>query len=124
MPHSAVWKERGLYLSFFDAVSFDEILSANFKLFSDARFEDLDFFITDTTDITTLTFPSHKIDMPAAMDSVGSSYTNALKGAFVIQAPEIYRTMERYISVAEKLGTHWTLQIFTTCEEAQAWVNS
>ncbi len=121
MPSSIKWDGSGVYLYFSGQVSLNEICNANEAMFNSPQFDDLTFFIVDTTQINEITFTINEIDKVAAMDGIGSSYKTTLKAAFVVPNAKIKDFIKRYITTTKNIGSTWDIMMFETLQDARMW---
>lgn len=66
--------QNGVCWIYHGVVSLEEICCADEAMFNDPRFDKLDFFIVDATNVSRFSFTPRDVDKLAAMDGVGSSY--------------------------------------------------
>lgn len=124
MAHRTTWEAEGILWEFSGTVSFEEVSDATSEMYNSFRFDDLKYFIWDSTEIDLLKLSDHHIEIRAAIANASSSYKRDLLGALVVTNPDIYDRMSHYIKKSRELKSTWDLKLFSTVEEARLWLST
>jgi len=124
MPYITTWEPTGIKWEFYGAVTSEEVDEANREMYEDSRFESINYFIWDMSNVEKLIKDKFDNDMPVATD-FGASHTNAnISGALVAKKGHVYDSCNRYIKLSKELNTTWKLKLFTDNVSALNWLTS
>jgi hypothetical protein len=124
MPHQTLWENKGIYWRFSGVVTLDEQELADGEMYGDPRFDELEYFIWDGTDIDKVDYHETEADEPAAIDKVSSVYKPNLKGALIAKTESVKLVVQRYIKTSIELGSSWEFKMFDSLEQAREWLAS
>ena len=123
MPHVTIWEEKGIHWSFSGVVTMEEQQQADGEMYNDPRFDEIDYYIWDGSEIESIAYSTRDADEPAAIDKASSTYRPFLKGALIADNQQVKGVVERYIETSTKLKTSWDLRIFSSIVDARGWLN-
>ena len=124
MPHITTWEKNGIYWVFSGVVTLQEQQKADGEMYSDPRFDSLEYFIWDGTNVTKMDYGDSEADEPAAIDKASSTYKPNLKGALIAKNKAVRKKLKRYIKTSERLKSTWDLRIFETIDQARNWLSA
>ena len=122
MPFSCHWEPKGVYLKFSGIVSEQEIFDSDDAMYDDPRFADIDYFIWDACDVTSLVMSSVQVDITAVRDMAISLKKDRLKCAFVATEQMIINQLQHYLEKSLLLRSQWQLALFENVEQARKWL--
>ncbi len=124
MPHITTWEDEGIYWKYYGDVTNEEIDQAGSEMFGDARFDDIRYFISDTTESTAFSVKKEDAVYPATQGNVASMhYKKSLKGAMVATNEHARNFLKHYIEKSTEWGSSWDLKLFYTMDEAREWLS-
>lgn len=124
MSHITKWEPTGVKWQFHGTVTSEEVDEANREMYEDPRFDSINYFIWDMSNVEKLIKNKLEINKPAATD-LGASRTNKnISGALVANEGHVYDSCNNYIKMSKKLNTTWELKIFKDNESALKWLFS
>ncbi|MCU7836603.1 MAG: hypothetical protein KZQ83_15310 [gamma proteobacterium symbiont of Taylorina sp.] len=122
MPHRVKWEKQGAYWDISGVVRIDEIMEIINELIGSPKFDDLNYFILDATNVIELIATKHQLDAPAAIVKSTNDYKPKMKVGFVSEDEHIRALIAHYIEKSFKLGSTWERKIFNDIEDARTWV--
>lgn len=124
MPYITTWEPAGIKWEFHGAVTSEEVDEANREMYEDPRFDSIDYFIWDMSNVEKLIKNEDDNNKPVATD-LGASHSNKdIRGALVANEGHVYDSCNNYINMSKKLKTTWKLKLFTDNESALEWLFS
>ena len=121
MSYELRWEANGVVKRFFGKVTDFDMMQSVIDTESDPRFDAYRYVINNFLDCTSYAVSNKVVDEISAMDC-GAAHTNPrIRIAVVTTAPEIVSLTARY---AQSRVNRYPTRIFSTVEEAQAWLNS
>ncbi len=121
MSYESIWEDRGLVTRFRDEVTEDVLNHSALEAFADPRFENIEYWISDLSDISGFPASSQSVRRTADLDKMASKRNPDLKVA-IIPGPMVVRGMANmYRTFNEIMGTSWKIEIFDTEDAARKW---
>jgi hypothetical protein len=124
MSYEMIWEAKGVYVTFWGNVDTQQVDSATCDMYNHKRFDDIDYFIWDATQIKNLDMTQDDTEIIAYTDNVASSYKNRLKGAFIASDPEVCEVVRQYIELSIAIGNPWEHRLFSDEIMARNWLAS
>lgn len=119
MSYELIWETKGVVKRFFGHLTSDELLDAGVKVEADARFVNLQYVINDFLACTGLSVHPVVVDHIAVLDRAASHTNPNIRISLVATLPEIIAAANQY--ALSNLHPYST-RIFSTLEDARAWV--
>jgi hypothetical protein len=116
------WKKNGIIAKFVGKVTIQEINESNRVMHGDARFDDLQYQISDFLEADPSLVSFDDALVPAATDLGASRTVHEMKIALIIQEPTAVELGKHYIEISKKLGSPWQFALFSCMEDAMKWV--
>lgn len=124
MAYMMNWETRGVFVTFAGHVDAQQVESATCEMYNHKRFDDIEYFIWDATQIKSLDMTQDDTEIIAYTDNVASSYKHRLKGAFIANDPEVCEVVRQYIELSIAIGNPWEHRLFSDEINARNWVAS
>ena len=128
MSYSNEWLDRGLYRTYSGTITPEEIREALNDMYSDERFDSLDFIISDYLHIDGVDIDEDTILRKVTENSYlnyAASKSNADMKLAIVAQDETIRTLANfYDSVSAETQTTWKTKIFHSIEDAEDWASS
>lgn len=122
MPYTLSWNDNVLHIRLAGCVNTQDIRAYEHSIYSDRRFDALDYAIWDGTQIESLDFPVIEAEYSAAF-SKGSSLSNSsIKMAIIVTDSAVRVAAESYINFSRYIETPWDMKIFDTIDAASDWL--
>ncbi len=122
MPYRLSWENNVLHIRLVGDVTLENIREYENLIWSDPRFDQLDYVLWDGSHIDSLELPVEEAEFSAAY-SKGSSLSNAsIKMAMVVTDPDMQSLVEAYVAFLQYVDTPWTLKVFDSIDPAKEWL--
>lgn len=124
MPHSTQWYADGLLRTYSGVVTGAELVQAVGETYGDERFDCLCYLINDFTAIEALNLERRDLgNIVAQQFSMADRRKRPIRFA-VVARRELYDDAIRdYVERVIQRGVPWTVNVFDTLAEAQAWAS-
>ncbi|MDM8524038.1 hypothetical protein QUF80_11780 [Desulfococcaceae bacterium HSG8] len=124
MSYQIKWEEKGVIVRFSGIYSFKEDSDANIEMYSDSRFENLNYIIWDMSGISELNMTEEEAGLTSMQDRLASSRLPHVKMALLAQDKPTRKICEHYIAKCrnDKLG--WEFLISDSMESIRSWATS
>lgn len=119
MPYEIKWEERGVYSRFYGVVSGDELRTHAVAVSSDSRAADIDYAITDFTDLECHTISRTEVLYTAATDSLLQNVPLAVIYSKGLPADLALLELHRL----SPLMSIRLMRIFVTEDDARKWIH-
>lgn len=124
MPHSTHWFADGILRTYTGVVTGDELLRAVGEIYGDNRFDSLTYIINDFTAIEAVRFEARDMSHVVAQQfSMASGRQGHIRFAVVSPDKRYDDTIRQYVTRVAQRGLPWTINVFDTLAEAQAWTS-
>ncbi len=120
MIYKFEWHSNDLLVTFNGKLTYKDIVSADNKLFSDYRFDDMNFVIYDFSKVDALVMTDGDNKQTVAINLTASNYKRKLKMAFISNNPQIKEVILKFILLMHQ-GER-DLKIFNNLGDAFEWV--
>jgi len=124
MPHITTWEPTGIKWQFYGAVTSEEVDEANREMYEDHRFDSINYFIWDMSNVEKLIKNKLDVNKPVATDLGASNINKNIRGAFVAIEGHVYDSCNNYIKLSKNLNAPWKLKLFNDNESALKWLFS
>ena len=124
MSYTIEWDKSGIIQTHYGTVDFNEIDTANRKLYGDPRIKNVRYYVWDATNVDHLILNKKEIAMISAEDIGGSHYVINIKFAIIANKPEIQSTCQSYIDFLSKFTSGWKFRIFNSLDEGKKWAQA
>ena len=114
-----IWKAKGLHRKFTGVINGDEILIANFELYQDPRYQNIEYIINDFSEATEIIVSTEYTSTYAKFDGVVSEKRDSLNIAIVVH--EEHKVIARAYQ-AQMKDSKYECEIFDNLEKAFVWV--
>ena len=122
MPFELTWEDRGVLCRFSGIASDDDLRQANFNIYSNPKFEEIDYELIDFTDVTRLDFSSQVVRLTAGEDFRASKRNPSVRAAIVGEEKLLIGLANMYRITMDVQGATWEQGQFATVAEARAWL--
>ena len=122
MPYELIWEDRGVLWRFRDVVTGDELVQANLDIYSDPKFESIEYELAVFSDSVVFKASSETVRRVAEMDARASKRNPKIVVAIVASQRVIQGLANLYRLQHEAVGGSWTTEYFETEEEARRWL--
>lgn len=119
MPHETTWESHGVYTRFYGSVPFSELLAFFQSIAADPRFDDISYYIDDYTGVATHDVKFEDVELLAGLDYAQTISNPRLLRATVGVRDDMRALFARY---RESHDRRDHLAVFSTVEEARAWI--
>ncbi len=122
MPYEVTWEDRGVLWRFWDVVTGDELVQANLDIYSDPKFESMEYEIAIFSDSVVFKASTETVRRVAEMD-MDASKKNPKVVVLVVASQLVIRGLVNlYRLQHEAMGGSWKIEYFDTEEEARTWL--
>ena len=121
MSHHNKWEENGLYRTFTDSVTGEEILTSNLSIHGDSRFDDIKYVINDFTRVVEFEAAELDILKISTIDNVAAKSNSYLKIAIVATSESQLNWIHQYQKQMQ--NSPLKCKIFGTVNDAYEWVS-
>jgi hypothetical protein len=121
MAYTITWKERGIVWEYSGTMTGEELLQSNLEIFGDARFDDLRYQIADMSAVEDTEISEIHVRKMAYLDSAAARSNPHICVAIVSSSEDAFRVGTAYIAHSKEKSP-WKTRVFSTREEAEAWV--
>ncbi len=122
MPCELIWEDRGVLFKFRDVVTGDELVQANLDIYSDPRFESVEYELFVFPDSVVIKVSAEKVRRVAELDAEASIRNPNILVAVVASQLVIRGLVNLYSIQHEVSGGTWKTDYFETEEEARKWL--
>ena len=120
MNYELIWEPKGVVKRFFGHLPSNELVDAGVEVETDARFGSLQYVINDFLACTGISVHPVVVDHIAVLDCAASHTNPNIRISIVATLPEIIAAANQY--ALSNLHPYPT-RIFSTLEDARAWIN-
>lgn len=124
MPHITTWERTGIKWQFYGTITSEEVDEANREMYEDPRFNSINYFIWDMSNVEKLIKNKIENNKPVATDLGASNINKDIRGALVAKKGPVYDSCNNYIKLSKKVNTTWELKLFTDNASALKWLLS
>lgn len=124
MAHSLEWNGRGLFRAYSGSVSGAEIIAVNELTFSDPRFDELRYLISDYSAVEENNVSMEDVVRIASLNFAASKSNSQIRIAIVATDENVTALAALFNFESEELKNPWKTAIFATAEEALAWATT
>ena len=122
MPYELIWEDRGVLWRFRDVVTGDELVQANLDIYSDPKFESIDYELVIFSDSVVFEASSETVRRVAEMDT-GASKKNPKIVVVIVASQTVIRGLANLYRIQHEVtGGPWKTEYFATEEEARRWL--
>ena len=119
MPYTIAWETQGLYRRYFgDVMHFERRASLN-EIVADPRFDKARYILSDYLDVLRFEQSANATLELAALHLMPQRINARLVIAAVATRADVVAELQKFIDLR---FVDWPYRIFTTLEEARAWV--
>ena len=122
MTFRITWEDKGLHALFGEFLDMADVEAVNKSLLGNIRFDDIEYMVWDLADVAFSSASEEDFNVIAHIDHNVSRHTTRLANIFITDDPKLVRLITLYIEQSQRLNTPWALQIFSTRQEAKAWL--
>ncbi len=120
MPYSIEWINNDVIITYSGGtIKTQDVLDVNNELYGDARFDDMNYQISDFNLIDEIEVKESDILIIAALDKVSSRWNPKMKLANVTQNKLGIKMIEKYAEILVESG--WDTKVFENMEDAIKW---
>ncbi len=122
MPYELIWEDRGVLWRFRYVVTGDELVQANLDIYSDPRFESIEYQLAIFSDSVVFEASSETVRYVAGLDA-GASKKNPKVVVLVVASQTVIRGLANLYRIQHEVtGGPWKMEYFKTEEEARRWL--
>ena len=122
MSYELIWENRGVVFQFRDVVTGDELVQSNLDVYSDPKFESIEYELANFSDTVRFEASSEMVRRVAAMDAAASKRNPNIIVAIVASQTVIRGLVNLYRMQSEVAGGTWVTEFFETEPEARKWL--
>ncbi len=122
MPYEVIWEDRGVLLRFWDVITDEELVQCNLDVYSDPKFESMDYELVKFSDSVVFKPSGSSIRRVAEMDAEASLRKPTVVVAIVGSQMVLRGQANQYRIQHEVMGVQWEMSYFKTEEEARQWL--
>ncbi len=122
MPYELMWEDRGVLWRFGDVVTDDELVQCNLDVYSDPKFESIEYELAIFPDSMVFEASVATVRRVAEMDVEASGRNPKIVVAIVATQRVIRGLANLYRLQTEATGGLWKTAHFKTEEEARRWL--
>ncbi len=122
MPYELIWEDRGVLWRFRDVVTGDELVQANLDIYSNSRFESMEYELAIFLDSVVFEASTETVRLVAELDASASKRNPKVLLAIVASQMVIRGLANLYRLQSEVAGSTWKTEFFETEEEARRWL--
>ena len=122
MPYRLSWENNVLHIRLTGDVTLENIREYENLIWSDPRFDRLDYVLWDGSHIDSLELPVEEAEFSAAYSKASSLSNASIKVAMVVTDPDMQSLVEAYVAFLEYVDTPWTLKVFDSIDPAKEWL--
>lgn len=119
MSYTTIWKERGIIWSYSGVLTGAELIASNVEIYSDPRFDDLEYQIVDLRRVAEFRILQHHMKAVADLDALAAKQNPNIRVAVVTKEPTGHSITRTYLEEAPEV--HWETRVFKDYVEAKAW---
>lgn len=125
MPYKIDWESKNtIWVRFFGNVSFTDLTNATNEFYNDERSDHVTGAFWDFSAMTLFDVGKDQVSEIAFIDNAASRYMKPIKAAFITADAAFTELARHYIEEMEQLETYWTNRLFSSMDDARAWVES
>jgi len=125
MPYELTWESRTtMRCRFSGSVNLAELNRATNDFYNDYRSDHVTRALWDFLAMTEFDVDKDGASEIAGSDNAASCYMKPMKAAFITNNEAFRGLAEHYVEEMENLGSHWTNRVFSTLDEARAWIDA
>ncbi|WDE00805.1 hypothetical protein [Thalassomonas actiniarum] len=122
MPYTCTWESRGVHIKFTGVVTLQEVCDSDDAMYEDPRFAQIDYFIWDAGEVTSLALSDTQVDITAVRDMRVSLKKDSLKCAFIAKEQRLVKQLEQYLAKSQGLKICWQMALFNDITRARQWL--
>ena len=119
MSFNYKWTDNNIIVEFHGDLILEDINSANNIIYSDARFDTMQYQIADFSDVTSFNLTSENVKMVSVIDRTSTVWNNNIKIACISNNKIITDNIKIYLKIMD--ATAWSCKIFKSKKEALKW---
>ncbi len=122
MPYELIWEDHGVVFRFWDVITDDELVQSNLDVYSDPRFEKIEYELAIFQDSVTFAASAETVRHVAQLDAKASKKNSGIIVAIVASQMVIRGLANLYRLQHEVSSGQWTTKYFDSEEEARQWL--
>ncbi len=116
MSYSLKWEDNAVYVTYNENLTPMDVMRGNNEIYSDPRFDTLQFQICDFLKAKTLAATEHDARMIGAMDKSSTRWNNNVKVICIVKNQQLIELIDVYAKMLE--DTQWKVIIVSSMQDA------
>lgn len=121
MPYLISWQKHGVIWRYSGVLTGEDLLQSNFDIFGDERFDDIRYQIVNLTAVDHIEVTEKHMRKVAHLD-MAAARTNPRVKVAVVSNSEAATQLNVYYDKYCDEKSPWETQVFSTIDEAEAWI--
>lgn len=122
MAYRLTYKDKTFLLVHTGMISIGEINESNGVIHGHEKFDSHKYQIVDLLNADFSEMSLTMARQPGATDSAASKTKTNIKVALLVEEEKAIKFCNEYISIAKKMGSNWSFELFTNMELALKWL--
>ena len=123
MAYEIRWEKSCAHIIYSKTVSMDTIIKCEQEMFTNPKFNFLEYIIADFSNVEVFDTPENSIKQ-SAHHTYSTSYWNKKVNLSIIISPENQYLADLYVEQLNRIGFNWPIKIFNNISDARKWIES
>ena len=123
MSHTTTWTNESVLWVIEGVLTSSEMMEFLEELTESNKFNQISYFIWDTTRVTKMCIDADDAELSATFSSSLSIYNKRLVGVLLVD-DAVAEFAEGYVSSMEGTGSAWILSVQRNMDQAKKWIDS